>query len=283
MYNQEIITRGITNSGGSTNAVDGIALMFEAVAAFMVAILIGLILAYAIYAIVLGKIFKKAGIKPSIAWIPVYNTWKLLEMGDQKGFWALFTFFFPPITTVFTYIAMYHIGKKFGKEDWFFALAILVAPVWLGILAFDKSVWNGAEASVANQMPTAPSSTAVPEENNPNIHSAAQANIVQPVVPIIAPVQTQPEYMAPETPAPTLAAEPAYTAPETPTPMTEDQPHVSPESPVPLEAAEPVYTLPETLAPLEQPYVAPEAPIAPGYSEPQAPEAPSEPINPNIQ
>ena len=38
---------------------------------------------------------------------------------------------------------MYHIGRKFGKEDWFIALAIFVAPVWFIILAFDKSKWNG--------------------------------------------------------------------------------------------------------------------------------------------
>ena len=41
---------------------------------------------YVVYAIFLGKIFKKAGVDSYKAWIPIYNTWKTLEIGGQQGF-----------------------------------------------------------------------------------------------------------------------------------------------------------------------------------------------------
>lgn len=248
--------------------------------------LITIAISYVVYALILSRLFKKAGVKTSIAWIPFYNQWKFLEIGDQKGFWI----FVPIASIIFQYIAMYNIGKKLGKEDWFIALAIFFPYVWFPLVAFDKSVWNGAEASVANQMPTAPPNATVPENNNPNIHPAAQASMAQPVAPIIAPVQT--ENITPEAPAPTIATEQAYAAPETPAPMTEAQIEVPSVITEPLEAVEPVYTVPETLTPLEQPYVEPgtptpvaepEIPIAPEYNGPQTPEAPSGPIDPNIQ
>lgn len=107
--------------------------------------LIFIVAAYAISSFLTSRIFKKAGVKQSIAWIPIYNTWKMLELGDQKGFWAPLMMV-PGVniaSAIFLYIAMYHIGKKFGKEDWFIVLAILVVPVWYIILGFDKSQWNG--------------------------------------------------------------------------------------------------------------------------------------------
>jgi hypothetical protein len=40
------------------------------------------------------------------------------------------------------YIAMYHIGKKLGKDGVFVLLAIFLPIVWLIWLAVDKSKWN---------------------------------------------------------------------------------------------------------------------------------------------
>ncbi len=212
MNETEFLTQSFNGASGSSNATDGIALMMASLGAFMgviiIGILIGCIVAYAVYAIILGKIFKKAGVKPSIAWIPVYNSWKFLEIGDQKGFWSLFVFIFPPITTVFTYISMYHIGKKLGKEDWFLAVAILVTPIWFLILAFDKSVWNGTTTNAAPAFsPT--------ESNNAPIAPAS----------FDSPAQTTP--VEPEPATPTMP-EPEMTMPEVPEtpvmPAAEDQP-----------------------------------------------------------
>jgi len=109
-------------------------------------------ISYAVSAFLLGKIFKKAGLKQWIAWVPFYNSWKLLEIGGQQGFWSLLVLIpgVGIVSAVFTFIAMYHIGKKLGKDGGFVALGIFLPLVWLIWLAVDSSTWN-------DQASTAPS------------------------------------------------------------------------------------------------------------------------------
>jgi len=103
-------------------------------------------IAYVIGAIFLSRIFKKAGVKPYIAWIPFYNNWKMLEIGGQHGYWAVLTIvpIVGYVASVFMYIAMYQIGKKLGKSGSFVLLAIFLPIVWLIWLATDSSKWNDA-------------------------------------------------------------------------------------------------------------------------------------------
>jgi hypothetical protein len=104
-------------------------------------------LVYAIYSVFLGRIFKKVGIKSWIAWVPFYSNWKMLEMGGQHGIWSVLSLipFVSYVATVFFYIAMYHIGLKFGKSGTWVVLAIFLPLVWLGILAYDSSKWHGTK------------------------------------------------------------------------------------------------------------------------------------------
>ena len=104
----------------------------------------------------MSKIFKKAGIPTWQAWVPILNTWRLLELGDQIGYLSLITvlstiiFPFSPFTGMalfavlytFMLIAMYVIGKKLGKVDWFILVAIFLPVVWMYWLGFDKSKWQ---------------------------------------------------------------------------------------------------------------------------------------------
>lgn len=110
--------------------------------AFLVTIIF-VIITYAIGSFLLGRVFKKAGVPQWAAWVPIYNMWKLLELGNQQGFWSILALF-PIINIVayiFVYIATYHIGKKFGKEGAFVLLAIFIPVVWLIWLGFDDSKW----------------------------------------------------------------------------------------------------------------------------------------------
>lgn len=113
------------------------------------AIIVGLIIAaiaYVVMALLLSKIFKKAGVGEWKAWVPVYNSWILLELGGQKGYWAILALI--PIVNIvaaiFMYIAMYNIGLNFGKDGAFVLLAIFLPLVWFIWLAVDKSVWKGS-------------------------------------------------------------------------------------------------------------------------------------------
>lgn len=129
---------GTTSTMSSTEAA-GVFL------AMMVVMLVIAIVSYVVFAFFLSMIFKKAGIEGWKAWVPVYNSWVLLEMGDQPGWWSILAFipFVNIVAAVFMYIAMYNIGLKFGKEGVFVLLAIFLTPVWLIWLAVDKTaVWK---------------------------------------------------------------------------------------------------------------------------------------------
>lgn len=134
----ETQTTTYTASNGD-GAVAMIALGFLGL--FMIFVLL---LSYVVTSFLLGRIFKKAGVDQWIAWVPIYNSWKLLELGGQQGFWAVLALVpvVNIVSAIFMYIAMYNIGLKLQKEGWFVLLAIFVTPVWLIWLAFDSSTWN---------------------------------------------------------------------------------------------------------------------------------------------
>lgn len=106
---------------------------------------------YVVSAIFLGKIFKKAGVPSWAAWVPFYNSWKLLEIGGQQGFWAVLAIL--PIvnivSAIFMIIAMYHVGLKLGKDGAFVVLGIFLPIVWLIWLGVDKSKWNDKASATA--------------------------------------------------------------------------------------------------------------------------------------
>ena len=113
------------------------------VAGLVVSILFFSLVSYVVVAFLLSRIFKKAGVPEWAAWVPVYNNWKLLELGNQPGFWAVLSLipFVNIVAMIFTYISMYHIGLKLQKAGWFVVIAIFLPLIWLIWLAFDDSKW----------------------------------------------------------------------------------------------------------------------------------------------
>jgi hypothetical protein len=134
-YSQDVATPDSATSAG-------IAIFFLL---FMFATIV---ISYAITSFLLSRIFKKAGVESWKAWVPVYNSWILLELGGQKGYWAVLALI-PVVniaSVIFMFIAMYHIGLNFGKEGVFVLLAIFLPIVWCIWLAFDNSTWKGPRA-----------------------------------------------------------------------------------------------------------------------------------------
>jgi hypothetical protein len=136
-YSEQLYTTTANNpeAAAAVIAITGGIILFS----LLIAVII-----YVVFAIFLGMIFKKTGVKPWVAWVPFYNSWKLLEIGGQQGFWAVLAIipFVNYVSAVFMYIAMYHIGKKLGKDGVFVLLAIFLPIVWVIWLAVDKSKWN---------------------------------------------------------------------------------------------------------------------------------------------
>ena len=147
----------------STTSADPAAAAAAALILFFVSFIFFAVI-YIVYAIFLGRIFKKAGVPAWIAWVPIYNNWKMLEIGGQQGFWAILALIpvVNIVSAVFMYISMYNIGLKLDKEGVFVLLAIFLPIVWLIWLAVDKSVWNeskGAPSLAVRETPSAPTAT----------------------------------------------------------------------------------------------------------------------------
>lgn len=114
-----------------------------------ISVIVGWIMvAFAI--IIIWKIFVKAGKKGWIALIPIYNTYTLFEISWGNGlyFLLLFLSLIPHIGGVVGVIIMIitvvKLGKAFGKGTWFIIGLVFLAPIFMAILAFDKSEYlNG--------------------------------------------------------------------------------------------------------------------------------------------
>ena len=74
----------------------------------------------------------------------MYNNWKLLEIGGQKGYWAVVGLvpFVSIISLIFELVSIHNINKKLGYDATMTMLAILLAPVWLIIIGLGKNTWN---------------------------------------------------------------------------------------------------------------------------------------------
>lgn len=134
------------DTGASATPTVAEAGMILSILLFMLVLIVA---SYVIYALLLSRIFNKAGVEGWKAWVPVYNSWILLELGDQKGYWAVLAFIpvVNIVAAVFMYIAMYNVGLKLGKEGAFVLLAIFLPIVWLIWLAIDDSTWKGRHAA----------------------------------------------------------------------------------------------------------------------------------------
>jgi hypothetical protein len=107
-------------------------------------IMIGLIFLSAIVVYVLMgfsfmKLFRKVGVEPWAAWVPIFNVWRILELGGQPGWISVLAVINGAniVTVVFECIAAYRIGIAFRKEGGWVALFIFLPYVWAWVMASD--------------------------------------------------------------------------------------------------------------------------------------------------
>lgn len=123
-------------------------------AAIAVVVIVGLVVLVVLLAVSLvvgyltGRIVRKAGEPLSTGFIPLYNQWKLYELGGFGGWWAIVAFI--PVVNVAAvvvfYIAQYRIGLGFAKPGSFVLLAVFLPIVWIVWLALDTSTWDRSRA-----------------------------------------------------------------------------------------------------------------------------------------
>ena len=115
--------------------------IFAIYAAFLVFTLLFAAGLYVLMALALSSFFKKVGVDGWIAWVPIYNNWKWLEVGGQQGWLALIALipYGGIVTSIFLYIGMYRTGTAFGKDGAFLVLGIFLPFVWAFILGGKNS------------------------------------------------------------------------------------------------------------------------------------------------
>lgn len=246
---------------------------------------------YVVLSLFLMKVFEKAGVQGKWrAWVPVYNSMIFFKLGDMSPWLVLYSigasillswipvigWLLPLAILALSAMAAWRVGLKLQKEAAWVILYVLLSPVWLGILAFDKSRWNPmvapapwnanaflADRTVWDGIPVQPSQSVPPQAPG---YGAPQG--YAPPAPQGYQPPAQPGYGAPAQPG-----QPGYGAPAQPSQPGSGAPvPPAPGAPVPPPAAPP--------APPAGPPAPPAAPPAPP-APPAGPASPADPDNPN--
>lgn len=113
-------------------------------AGFGIVQLIIYIIIYVLFAFLLQKIFERCRVEnPWFAWIPILNTYKAFEAGDNENpvLWTILSIIpcVNVVAIVYLIIAWIKICQKLGKSPWLLLLVLipfLGALALFGILAF---------------------------------------------------------------------------------------------------------------------------------------------------
>lgn len=92
------------------------------------------------------KMFSKAGQPGWGAIVPIYNTYLLCKIGGRPGWW-LILLLIPYVNFIFYIIVMLDIAKSFGRGVGFGVGLILLNPIFMMILGFGSSEYQGPAAA----------------------------------------------------------------------------------------------------------------------------------------
>ena len=91
--------------------------------------------------ICLWRMFQKAWLPGWGSIIPFYNIYLRLKMAGRSGRWLL-SLLFLPLFAIISIITYFDIAKRFGKHRSFGLGLWFLSPIFMGILAFDKSTYS---------------------------------------------------------------------------------------------------------------------------------------------
>jgi hypothetical protein len=106
-------------------------------------LVLGLIV-YVLNGFAFMKLFRKVGVEPWAAWVPVFNIWRILELGGQPGWLAVILFvpYGSLVTVVFECIGAYKTGVAFRKGGEWVVLFYFLPFVWAWLLASDDLAYE---------------------------------------------------------------------------------------------------------------------------------------------
>ena len=122
--------------------------------AFIAAYLVVLFIFTAIWVVAHWRIFTKAGQPGWAAIVPIYNVITLLRVVGLSPWWILFPLvLIIPLLGALAYIGwliwiMHRLSKKFGHGAGFTAGLVLLNPIFILILAFGDSKYQGTPEQI---------------------------------------------------------------------------------------------------------------------------------------
>ena len=126
------------------NATDATAAVFGT--------LISLLLFAGVYvwmALALSAVFRKSGVEPFKAWVPILNLVVLLQLAGLSP-WLVVLAFIPFVNIAFLVvfaIALYRVSVAFGFGAGMAVVGVLLFPVWASIVGWGSARWVGRDAS----------------------------------------------------------------------------------------------------------------------------------------
>lgn len=87
-------------------------------------------------------IYERAGRAGWKSLIPFYNIYVLMEISGKPGWW-MFLLFIPLVGVVIYFLAMLSLAKKFGRSELFGVGIFLLPMIFLPLLAFGDSQYEG--------------------------------------------------------------------------------------------------------------------------------------------
>lgn len=116
----------------------------------------------------LVALFRKIGIKPRVAWVPVWNLWKLFASTALSGAWslvgvcgaavaiglgflptvgsylrAIIGFFTLVVFLIAVAVMLSRVNGDFGYSSGMTALGVFLFPIWASVLGWGPRTWNG--------------------------------------------------------------------------------------------------------------------------------------------
>ena len=102
----------------------------------------GGVVGYVLLAIGLWQVFKKSGVTPWFALIPIINLWGVL-ITVKRPWWWLLLWLIPIVNIVIAIIVAVELARKFGKGGVFaFFLLFLFPVIGCLIIGFGQSRYN---------------------------------------------------------------------------------------------------------------------------------------------
>lgn len=133
--------------------------------AFLGAYFIFILVVAVFMAVVMWKVYEKAGKPGWAAIIPVYNVWVFAEIAGRPGWWGLgFLLSFIPVVGPLAALAVsvilsIDIAKAFGKDTAFAVLLIILPIVGFPMLAFGDAKYTLPKHGTGSTTPTAPAAS----------------------------------------------------------------------------------------------------------------------------